>query len=257
MKQGRPSAAENGEKTMNKIVKILTVTGMACLLAGCETTGMSPREAAGIDYPSYIATLPPATNQPPKMSVPVHLAVAQVGEIAPPDVMLAVLSTNKNLVASVCSLSLPGGQSLNTPDYYPYNRQSAPQVDYTGNMQALLRQARASGADYLFLFGGNLDSVREQTPLVVFDITLVGGFILPGSEIRMEGKSAGTLIDVNSGAPVAFTSAEIRDSQLTPDEFADDATINLRAKVRDRLIAKLSGELLEKISALNSNNSNH
>ncbi len=221
-----------------------------CLLAGCETTGLSPRESSGVNYPNYILSLQSdSTNAPQPVVAPIRLAVAQVGEDAPSDAMMAKLAGQKTLVASVIGLPLPG-QDVNYPTYN--NRQNGPVEDYAGHIKALRGLARASGADYIFLVGGSINSWQTRNPSSLLDITLIGAMVAPGTEIKAEGKGAGTLIDVATGAPVFFTSTEVRDTKLSPDDLAYGKTDDLRSRVRDELVGKLTDDLLAKLAAVNS-----
>ena len=109
---------------MKTIIKSVIAVTAVCLLAGCETTGLSSRERAGASYPNYILSLQSGgTNAPTqKPVVPIRLAVAQVGESAPPETMLNELTAQPTLVAWVVALPLPG-----EPDnysYYNYNQKT-------------------------------------------------------------------------------------------------------------------------------------
>src|ERR1039457_3462780 len=93
-----------------KLIRSLIALAAVCLIAGCETTGLSPREHSGADYPNYILALPskPSPDAVKKVVTPIRLAVAQVGEAAPPKQMLDKLQNENGLVLSVVGLPLPG-----------------------------------------------------------------------------------------------------------------------------------------------------
>jgi len=204
-----------------------------CLLAGCGTTGLSPRESSGASYPNYILSLQSGgTNAPVQKPItPLRLAVAQVGESAPPETMLDQLAGQKTRVLSVVALPLPGEPG-----------------NYAASVKSVCNLAHAAGANYVFLFGGTVDSWRKNNPLSVLDITLVGGAILPGSEINVEGRGAGTLIETATGEAVFFVSVDAKKTAASPDYLADGKTTEMRAQVRDELIVKLTGELLKKLA---------
>jgi hypothetical protein len=216
-----------------------------CLLAGCETTGLSPRESSGAKssgatYKSYIMSLQCGdSGAPQKVSAPIRLAVAQVGEAAPPEAMLDKLAKEKTLVASVNGLPLPG-------EVY-YDSQS---LDYPARIRTICGLARTAGADFVFLFGGTIDAWQENNSLSALDTTIVGGALMPGTKIHAEGKSAGALISTTTFRPVFFISADARDSKLSPDFFADGKKIGLESKVRDELIDKLNDQLIAKLGQL-------
>ena len=219
-----------------------------CLLAGCETTGLSAREHAGASYPNYILSLQPGgTNAPvQKPAIPIRLAIAQVGETAPPEAMLDQLAGQPTFVASVVALPLPGEPENYA--YYNYNRANHPGEDYAARVKSVCSLAQAAGADYVFIFGGNIDSWQKNNSLSVLDITIIGGVIFPGSKINIEGKGAGALIESATGRPVLFVSTETKKSAGSPDMLADGKTTELRTQVRDELVRKLTGELLKKLA---------
>ncbi len=225
---------------MKTIVKSAIAVTAVCLLAGCETTGLSPRESSGTTYQSYIMNLQSgSTNAPQKVSLPIQLAVAQVGEAAPPGAMLDKLAGNKNLVASVDGLPLPG-------DVYSDSE------NYAARIKTICNLARTTGANFVFLFGGNMDSWQQNNSWSVLDATLVGGAIFPGTKICIEGKGAGALISTTTCQPVLFVNAEARKTALSPDYFADGRTSGVRAEVRDELAAKLTEQLMEKLPEIST-----
>ena len=93
---------------MKKIIRSLAATAAVCLLAGCETTGLSNHETSGASYPNYILSLKSdGAHAPKKLTTPINLAVAQIDETAPSDIMLKKLAGQKILLTSVTSLPLP------------------------------------------------------------------------------------------------------------------------------------------------------
>jgi len=230
---------------MKKTVSLTIAAAGMCLLTGCETTGLSAREHSGVDYPNYVLSLPadrPANS--PKPALPIHLAVAQIGESAPPKTMLDALAARSDLITSVVALPLP------CEAVEPYRYRSKEVVtDYAGRVKAICRLAKASGADYVFLFGGNVDSWTDGNALRFFDITIIGGMILPGTKVNLEGKGAGTLIEAATEQPVIFINADNNHSQYSPDFFSDDKTMDMRVQARDELVKKLQAGLLEKLAA--------
>lgn len=217
------------------------------LLAGCETSGLSTREHGGVSYPNYILNLPPdATGTPArKITAPIRLAVAQVGEVAPPSAMLRRLAGNSSLIAIVIGLPLAGdGDEQNS-----YNRAKVPDTNYAARIQSLCQLARTAGTDYVFLFGGSVDSWRKENPLKILDATIVGGVLVPGSRVNLEGKGAGALIEAATAKPVFFLNAEGKKSALTPDWLADGKTKELQTQLRAELVSQLTDDLLAKLAA--------
>jgi hypothetical protein len=227
---------------MKMILQAIMAVAAVWLLAGCETTGLSPREHSGVTYPNYILSLPASgTNAPPKPEVPIRLAVVQVGESAPAQAMLDKLAAEPAIIASVVGLPLPGEDSY-------YNHQNSPKTDYAGRVKTICNLARTTGADYVFLFGGNIDAWQKNNWASVFDITLIGGWLVPGTEIHVEGKSAGVLISTATVEPVLFVNAGATESAIAPDYLADGKVNSVRAKVRDQLVEKLGAEFLRRLA---------
>lgn len=244
----RPQPGNTGHhlSTMKTIIYMAITATTVGLLTGCETTGMSPHEHSGVDYPNYVLNLRPDSTGPrARLNPPIHLAVAQIGESAPPSAMLDALSSRPDLIASVIGVPLPGnGQAYS----YGYNKQT-PAIDYASRIQAVCRLAKESGADHVFLFGGDIDSWSEQNPLAILDLTIIGGMIFPGTKIELEGKTAGVLIDASTRQSVFLVNADDKISALSPDCFANDRTMGLRVQARDDLVKKLQGAFLTRLAA--------
>ena len=234
---------------MKMILQLSAVVAAAGLLAGCETTGLSPRESSGMSYPNYIFGLQtgPTAVQARPLVTPIRLAVAQVGEPAPSSALLDQLAAQRTLIASVSALPLPGDAG----NYGWQNQGNIASADYAGRVKTLCRLAQAGGADYVFLFGGDLDTWRKNNPFSLLDVTLVGGAVVPGCQINLEGKGAGVLIDDVTGAPVMFFNADMKRMASSPDFLAEGKTDSLRAEARDALVAKLGGQLLDRLAGTN------
>jgi hypothetical protein len=229
---------------MKKIIQTTLAVGTVCLLAGCETDGLSVRERGTATYPNYILSLPAAATNaaPQKIKLPARIAVAQVGETAPSQALLDQLASDKVHIADVVALPMPG----EPPGVY-YNRVSQPVDNYSGHIQTICSLARAAGAEKVFLVGGNIDSWQKSSFWSVLDFTVVGAFVVPACEINLEGKGAGALIDVATGVPEIFVSA----SAAVPDILAGDKTPGLQAKMRNELATKLGNALLRKLADQN------
>jgi hypothetical protein len=234
---------------MKTILKLSAVIAAAGLLAGCETTGLSPRESSGVSYPNYIFGLQTGpTNAPvPPPVPPIRLAVAQVGEPAPSSALLDQLAARRTLIASVSGLPLPGDAG----NFGWQNRENNMSADYAARVKTVCRLAKAGGADYVFLFGGDLDTWRKNNSFSILDLTLIGGTVVPGCQINLEGKGAGVLIESASGEPVFFVNADVKRSASSPDFLAQGKTDSLRAEARDVLVEKLGGQLLDRLAGTN------
>lgn len=219
---------------------------MVGLLTGCETTGLSLREKGGTSYSNYIMSLPSNTNTSSAAKLPksLRLAVVQVGEAAPPDRMLQELRRHPESFAFVMGLPLP---AENEPPYY-YQREKVVPPDYTSHMKAIGLLARKAGADHVFLCGGSIDSWQQNSLLSVFDLTILGGFILPGTKISQEGKATGVLLEAETLQPTVFLNAESKAAWYSPDFLVDGKLANMRVEMRDKLMDELTAELIQHVS---------
>lgn len=226
------------------IQSAITVTAV-CLFTGCDTTGLSPREAAGASYPNYVFSLQSGSpGQQQKVTPPIRLAVVQIGEEAPPEAMLGKLAGHTTLIASEVSLPLPS----DVPGPFYVARRNFEQPDYAGRIKTLCALARTSGADFVFLFGGNLDTWQENNALSIFDTTIIGGVVFPGTKIHVEGKGAGVLISTATCQPLLFVSSEAKDSVSSPDLLVNGKAMSLQIKVRDELVNQLTDQFLTKLA---------
>jgi hypothetical protein len=217
-----------------------------CLLTGCETTGFSSRERSGVTYPNYILGMQSVSTNAARreLHLPLRLAVAQVGEAAPPNSMIELLETNRAIASFVVGLPAPGD---NSSTRLLANKETSQFQDYSEQARSLCRLAQSAGADYLFLVGGNIDTWNDPSFLKVFDITLVGGFIIPSTGVKGYGKAAGTLVDVATGAPVLFASVESSNSDFVPSNAVWEKRDAVSAQLRKELGAKLAAELVQKL----------
>jgi hypothetical protein len=218
------------------------------ITTGCETGGLSKRERPGVTYPNYILSLQPKQSQKPRPQpvLPLRLAVAQVGEPAPAKILLEKLEANHSLVNSV--VGLPVSAEEQDRSFNPRDSKQGKADNYSAKMQSICRLAQSVGADYVFIFGGNIDSWQDGNALKVLDFTIVGAAIFPSAKIRAEGRAAGALIETATGDPVLFVSAETKSSTTSPSYQADGRSNTLQARLRDELTSKLADAFLKELA---------
>src|SRR5690348_9100127 len=104
-------------------LRTAAIAAMGIGILGCESDGISPRDQGGMNYPRYAMVLADmsalssasmgggaatATGAPvarPQIAPPIRVAVAQFGEVAPPDVMLDSLRKEPLSFAAVSPVS--------------------------------------------------------------------------------------------------------------------------------------------------------
>ena len=183
--------------------------GLAAMGMGCAGDGLSPREKpqayADTIYqggpglppqpPAAVPTTQPAgpagrrgTDLPvaPRFAVsgPISVAVVQMGEVAPPETAIRAFTSRPDLFAKVDPLAgrvSPDGQA--TAD----------------DLTAYRTAAANLGDDYVLVYGGTLDHGHVTTALSVFDLTIIGAFVVPSEQVTVTGRAAGSLVDVRTG----------------------------------------------------------
>ncbi len=234
---------------MEKIFKVSALIVAVVFVAGCQTTGLSLREQGNFNYSNFIYGLYDGQTDSAKETKsfvkPIKLAVAQVGENAPPKLMLEKLGSQNDLIASVSVIPVGGNQS----NYYG-NDKTQDAVDFGSRMGKMRKLAKDLGADYLFLFGGTSEMGERQSWLGIMDLTIVGAFIFPTHKIVTEGKATGALIDVETGKAVFMVS-----SQEAKDDYG--TTYNLYGKqeqvlaaLRDALVDSLTDQFIKKLGKM-------
>ena len=237
-------------------------------LTGCATSGLSVRETPG-DFSAIALSLHDVANAagpaaqpavPAKpASFPVRIAVAQLGEIAPPEDMLAVLRERRETFIDVQAVPSAmtnynighvysrrgGGQHYSTADAMEDRRQAIRQ--HVDSMRAF---ARDGNADYLLLFGGTVDHATTSTPWSIFDLTIVGAFIVPSKQIMAEGRAGATLIDVRTGRSVMTFNAQAKGDRLAATASRDHSELKLVRSLRDDLTRDLAKQLAQRIRHL-------
>ena len=216
---------------------------MFIALTGCESH-LSPRETRTQNYSAFIFSLydnpkPIAPSGPP--TVPMKVAIAQVGEIAPPQLMLDHLRQRGELFARV--EGIPGLFE----ELYCNNNQgtlnASERQQVRDRVSRLQRLTQDLGMDYLFIYGGSIDHYVRENPLQVFDWTIVGAYVVPSREVRAIGKAAGALIDARSGAVVFITSADTEKTGLASASTKDGKEMKVLEDTRESLHLRLADQL--------------
>jgi hypothetical protein len=161
---------------------------LALVCGGCASDGLSPREDSTNNLSATVYPQQPAaessvtvagsklTVAPAKpIDVPIRVGVVQTGDVAPPQSMLDGFRKHKELFGLV--EPLPGNVPLAT----------------------LRNTAAGMGLNYLLVYGGTVDRSTAPTQLELFNLTVIGLFIVPSDQITANGKAAGSLIDVSTG----------------------------------------------------------
>jgi len=231
-----------------KTIKSLTILVMALFVSGCYTTGLSVREKGVYNYSNFVYGLygeePLLRDKSKKVKSSISIAVAQIGETAPPKAMLERLRVEKDLITKV--IPLPAGPSKLTN-----NNNVLAQEDVRETTAKMRYLSKDLGADYLFLFGGSADYRCASNFLQVFDISIVGAYILPSYKHTAEGRASGVLVDVATGEVQLIVSSEGKASTYTPSYMdygsSGDGKSKVLVRLRDDLVYKLSDAFIEEL----------
>ena len=228
--------------------RLIGILGLVALLSGCVTTGLSVRESAQANYSSYLYALydehfsgkeiQEAKGQPRQVRPLARLAVAQIGEVAPPHAMLEALARERELFADVQGI--------------PAARDAAASGNASGEtirrqISQMRRFAADLGMDYLFLFGGTIDLGETATGATILDWTLVGAYVVPTHKVHAIGRASGALVDISTGQVMLVVTAEdeLRTYETTVARNFGTSDHYL-TQVRQQLIPKLTAALIER-----------
>ncbi len=223
---------------------------------GCADDGLSPREKpegysdtiyqgqgsrqATSDPPATMPTDPDSgtANEmrvAPRFTVsgPISVAVVQMGEVAPPELAIRAFQNRPDLFSKVDPLAgriRPDGQA--TAD----------------DLTAYRTAAANLGDDYVLVYGGTLDHGHVTTPLSIFDLTIIGAFVVPSEQVTVTGRAAGSLVDVRTGHLGFGVTADAKATTLQPAASAsgvgDPLAEAVRLELQDKLVAQTQDRLL-------------
>ena len=245
---------ESSQRTFLKRAAVAVLPLAA--LAGCESSGLSPREAAGRNFSSYVYSLydapvyagdaqaGAARNAP--LVLPSKLAVAQVGEVAPPTKFLDRLRARPELFSRVEGVS--GAVFLPPEDRGGIGEgDSAITTEASARraMERIRQAARDMGMDHLLLVGGTIDQVTKENGLSILDLTVVGAFVVPSKQVDAEAKASGALIDLATGRVALVASADASRGRVASSATQVSGEIDVMREARDEVLAKLAAQVIE------------
>jgi hypothetical protein len=234
----------------------LTVYTMVTLsICGCHRGGLSPREQGNTNYTVYLMSLydnanagaaGAAASGPQALRLPARVAVAQIGEVAPPQALIDYLRGQADLFARVEGVpDMASGMEL----YRGQESTEGVRQRVNHEVQRMQRFARDLGMDYLFLYGGNVDYGTRQGGLSVLDLTIVGAYLVPSRKVEAYARASGALVDLGTGRVAIVSSADARDGKLASAVTEDDAEQKVLADLREDVVGKLGEQLVADLRA--------
>jgi len=178
------------------------------------------------------------------LRTPIRLAVAQLGEVTPSTNVLGELRSHPALIASVVALPAP----VEYRERYNTRTSNSPDPPPTANRVNEIRSlARAMGADQVLIIGGSIDTWTTRNAWAALDITLVGCAIFPSARVHGQGKAAGILLDVESGAVRFQVETERSRDGKVPSGFTSEKADSVRVSLRDDLALSLGREFVNRL----------
>jgi hypothetical protein len=268
--------------------RLVAGSALLALLGGCASSGLSPRETEKQNYSSFVYALyeqpgdqagareegGDAARTPPRLTPAARVAVAQVGEVAPPQAFMDKLRARPEVFSRVEGISgMPGagrvevpeppqpapqpaygyrfdqnlgayviGPPINVPATAPAPRD--PRDHVRRDVAAMRRLARDMGMDYLLVLGGTVDNATTTNNLSILDLTIVGAFVVPSREINAKATAAAALVDAKTGRVLLTASADASKGGLATAASTDSGELDVLRKVRYDVANKLAESVL-------------
>ena len=249
--------------------RTILLAAAVAALAGCTASGLSPREVRGRDYatyaysmydPSQFAEITEPDAPRKRVAAPARIAVAQVGEVSPPDVVIQTLRQHKQTFASVQPIPAvvdtglaSSGVTYEHSNYGGHERPDAARqqsaLSAREHAQRMRRYAGDIGAEYLFLYGGTLDRATTGTGARLADVTIVGAFVVPSQKLQATATASGTLIDVQTGRAVLAVSAQAKQQRMAASAEIEKKEIELLESLRDQIARELALQLVDQVKS--------
>ena len=252
---------------MNKSGSRLSVIGLPLAFAaaaGCESSGLSPREAGNQTVADYTMALydpapfgygvpaealPAGGRQAAPLRPPIKVAVAQIGEVAPPASFLQALEKHPDLFSRV--EGIPGPMAAVGQGNYRVTQEmeAALKRRTAEEGEKVRRLAKGMGMDYLLLVGGTIDHGTQSTGWTAADITIIGAFIAPSKRVIAEAKSHGSLMDLAADQVVLTGSGHATQEALTSTAAQDEGRVDTVRKVRDEVLLNLAADIIQEVQS--------
>jgi len=130
---------------------------------------------------------------------------------------------------------------------------ASPKLD-GGDIKDLRLAAAKCGADVLLVVRGAAQTDSYKNPAAVFNLTIVGGYIVPASHRDSLFMMEGCLIDVDNGYIYSAVQAEGEGKIMRPTFLIEDKDAILQA--RNKAVGEFSKEFMTRLRSLKSNAQN-
>ena len=232
-------------------IKGAVATSAMTVLVGCGYEAR--RSGQGTDYAKYVYALyddscdrTAWTTSGPRF--PLSVAVAEIGELAPPPELVDGLRADTRSFRRVTAI--PG---ISDGDFHfdPYARDStsgSPTTPTVASTRSALRRierlAHDTGMDYLLLVGATVDSRTRPTPASILDLTIIGAYVVPSNDLSGQARASAILIDVRTDQVLMTSSATANDKTFAPSVVDQGAEDHLIRALRDEVYQALTKQIL-------------
>ena len=237
---------------MNRICKTVVVgvagVSMGSQVGGCSSQGLSSREQGMQSYSNVMYQnhqTPSQLTGPATVQMPARVTVVQIGEITPPESMLKDLRSHHELFQQVSTQS---GILPTDPQPYSESQQVVEDKTHTDYLSHIRAMSAQTGSDYLLIFGGNIESGSQGTPLSILDLTIVGAFVVPSRVVAVSGKAAGSLVDVHTGRVIRTFSADTDGHGMVPSTLVENSETASVHTAKAELVKNLTVDVISQLS---------
>jgi hypothetical protein len=198
----------------------------------------------------------------PGIKAPARVAVAQLGELQAATAFLNELRNNPDLLQKVTSVpAMPpdlagfydhteqsvslGGTEKTTPP----KRDGKDALTPKEFLQELRLLSLDMGSDYLFVYGGSIDFRTKEDGLAkLFDLTIVGAFVIPSEAHSLQGRGIGLLFDVKENRVVMSVASDTSRHELATTRYSQSTLRNLIGDVRLELQKNLARDFVKEFT---------
>ncbi|HEX3358196.1 MAG TPA: hypothetical protein VHS31_14585, partial [Tepidisphaeraceae bacterium] len=205
----------------------------AMLGAGGCSEAPPVSSGSGDQYSQYVMSLynqPAVSRGPRTIEFPINVAAAEVGQTSAQADVLASLRNARGLFERVDSL--------------PANVIDPSATGGRDPVQRLQSLARDQGADYLLIFGANVNTRTTLNGLSAIDLTIVGAFVPVTRTIDATAHASASLIDVRTGTVVLSTGADATETVGTSAVTESSDVARVSAVARKKSLDSLADQLI-------------
>jgi hypothetical protein len=126
--------------------------------------------------------------------------------------------------------------------------------DLASRRRSIIERLKLSGArqhmDAILVYEVRTASERRANGLALANLSIIGMFIAPGSEVSSSAVASGLLFDVRNGYPYAQLTVTADEREIAPLAYAGDRKIDVEARSITIAVENLSNEAADVMHSL-------